>query len=134
MPVVIPDTEAMVSSFLRSRSEVTTLVAQRVFGELPKEPSYPAVRITRVAGSPVTDTHLSLDAPLLQLDVFGGTKAQARTIAATCMAVIAELPLTVVDGGYVTGVRFGSLAYQPDDAFSPPKPRYRFDVTVFARP
>ncbi len=36
--------------------------------------------------------------------------------------------------GVVCGVRFGPLAYLPDDAFEKPKPRYALDVTITVRP
>lgn len=131
--VLLPDIEAMTSQYLRQHADVTALVADRVVTILGKDQQYPAVRITRIAGAPTTSTILVLDEAWLQLDVFGGSQKQARDIAATCQAALKDFPSYASSLGRVTGIRFGSFAYQPDEAFSPPKPRYRFDVIVWTR-
>lgn len=127
--VLLPDVEAIVSRFLRDSVDMAALVEDRVYTRIPRNAGFPLIRLWRVGGAPVYSTPLFLDSALLQIDAFGGSVAQARTLAATAMAVLSDLPGR--DG--VTGVVFGSLASDEDAAFDPPKPRYRFDATVYAR-
>lgn len=128
---LLPDVEALVSAYLRARSEITTLVAQRVYTALPSEPTWPLVRLTRIGGIPVMSRPLRLDAATIQVDCYGGPKALAWEIAETCRAVLAESDRAVHSEGYVTGVQFGPMNYLPDREYSPAKPRYTFDVDVF---
>lgn len=129
---LLPDVEALVSAYLRSRAEVTALVSTRVYTTIPgTDPQWPLVRVTRIGGAPVISRPLRLDAATIQVDCFGGPKATAWQIAETCRAVIAEADRYPHSAGYVTGVVFGSMNYLPDTAYSPAKPRYSFDVDVF---
>lgn len=127
---LVPDAEAIVSSFLRGRSEVTALVASRVYTEIPNSPTFPLVRIYRFGGAPLTSYPLHVDQALLQIDCFGGTKSQARTLAETVRAVLVEAAATTLSGGVVTAATFGPLTYLPDPGYTPAKPRYTTDVTV----
>lgn len=134
---LLPDAQAIVSQYLRSRSEITALVDQRVVSHLARDPesqTYPVLRVVRIAGAPVYSVPLFLDEAWFQIDAFGGTTAQAWTLAATAQAVLTELPSYNTALGQITGVRFGSFAEQDDDNFSPPKPRWRFDFTAWTRP
>lgn len=130
---LLADSQAIVSQFLRSRSEITALVGQRVVSHLSADQTYPALRVLRIAGSPVYSVPFFFDEAWFQIDAFGGSTAQAWTLAATAQAVLTELPSYSTALGQVTGVRFGSFANQDDENFSPPKPRWRFDVRVFVR-
>jgi hypothetical protein len=141
MPVVLlPDAERLVSAYLRSRAEVSGLVDDRVWTELPgvradqTEWRFPCVRLVRVGGSPLLERPLHWDRARLQLDAWGGPKALARQIAETCRAVLAEAHLATHDGAVVAGVGFGPFAYLPDEDFTPFRPRYTFDATVTLRP
>lgn len=146
---LIPDVEQLVSGFLRAQPEVVAFFAagvtsegksvthpptDRVYTDLPAGPVWPAVRVNRVGGSPVTNEPLWLDQALIQLDVFGGPKALARDLAETCRAVIdARLP-GVHSEGVVTAVRFGQLAYHPDDTYPTARPKYDLLITIFTHP
>lgn len=134
-PIVGTDVEALVSKHLRAAPAVTALVGDRVYSAIPKRAEWPLVRLTRVGGGPVGTPNV-LDAGRIQVDAFGGSKAQARELAAT---VIGELVANLAgqhDGGEstVTAVRAGSLRSNPDPTFDPPKPRYVAEVTVYVRP
>lgn len=130
------DVEALVSYYLRSQSEVTAYVGQRVYTSLPKDRTFPLVRLTRVGGVPKLSRPLHVDSAHLQVDVFGGSKATAMD----AMNAIREELAKIVDEaavqplGVVCGVKFGPLAYIPDESFAPAKPRYVQDVTVTVRP
>lgn len=130
------DVEALVSQYLRSQSEVTAYVGQRVYTALPETKTFPLVRLTRVGGVPPMSRPLHMDAARIQIDVFGGSKA---TTLDTMDAIREELAKIVDEApvqplGVVCGVRFGPLAYLPDGDFEPAKPRYTLDVTVTVRP
>jgi len=134
--VALVDVEALVSQYLRAQSEVTAYVGQRVYTALPESPTFPCVRIVRIGGAPPMSRPLHVDAARLQIDVFGGSKATAFD---TIDAVREELAKIVDEAavqplGVVCGVRFGPLAYIPDESFAPAKPRYVQDVTVTVRP
>jgi hypothetical protein len=132
----MPDVEAIVSSALRSDANIIALVDDRVYGELPKDVADrvgPLVRLARIGGGP-TGQPLHLDAALMQFDVWGGSKKQAREVAATIAAVLDELAGTAGADGYITGTAPGSVRYVPDETFTPHRPRYVVDVIVYARP
>jgi hypothetical protein len=129
------DVEALVSQYLRSQSEVTAYVGQRVYTSLPESKTFPLVRIVRIGGAPKMSRPLVVDSAHLQIDVFGGSKATALdaidAIREELAKVVDEDPVQPL--GVVCGVRFGPLAYLPDESFTPAKPRYLLDVTVTVR-
>ena len=133
--VLAVDVERIVSQFLRDNTAVTDLVGQRVYSELPKAVEWPAVRLNRVGGGPATRP-ARLDLARIQVDVWGGTKANARTIAATVLAVIGEELPGVYDEGVsvITAARLGTLRYSPDTTFTPAKPRYISEVSIYSHP
>lgn len=134
MVALLADAQAIVSQYLRSRSEITALVGQRVYSHIPgNDVVYPLLRVLRIGGAPVQSDLLFFDAPLFQIDAFGGSAAQAWTLAATAQAVLTELPSYDTALGQVTAVRFGFFAEQDDTDYTPPKPRWRFDAFVYVR-
>jgi len=134
MVTLLPDGEALVSGYLRARSEVTDLCGQRVYTELPKDKTFPLVRLVRVGGSPPLDRPLRFDVARIQVDVWGGPKKTARDLAETIRQVLSELPDEDVVGTVVSAVTYGPFAYLPDDDFAPAKPRYTFDVELSVHP
>lgn len=134
--MTLVDVEALVSQYLRSQSEVTAYTSQRVYTALPESKDYPLVRIVRIGGAPPMSRPMYVDAAHLQIDVWGGSKATALdtidAIREELAKIVDEAPVQPL--GVVCGVRFGPLAYLPDEAFEPPKPRYALDVTVTVRP
>lgn len=134
--IVLPDVERILSSYVRSRTEITDLVAQRVYTELPRREAdrvFPLVRLSRIGGGP-TGSPLYLDRALVSADIWGGTKAEARLVAATLAGVLDEIGGYTNHGGYATGASPGSLRYLLDDSFETPKPRYVLDAVVYFRP
>lgn len=133
---LLPDVERIVSAYLRSLTAITDLVSDRVFTELPKREAdrvFPLVRVSRIGGGPTGAPHF-LDRALVSCDVWGGTKYEARLIAATIIGALDEIEGYTLHGGYATGASPGSLRYLPDDTFSPAKPRYIADAVVLFRP
>ncbi len=134
--MALVDVEALVSQYLRSQSEVTAYVGQRVYTAMPESKTFPLVRLTRIGGVPKMSRPMRVDSAHIQIDVFGGSKATALD---TMDAIRLELSKVVDEDstqplGVVCGVRFGPLAYLPDTTFEPAKPRYTLDVTVTVRP
>jgi hypothetical protein len=134
--VSLVDVEALVSQYLRAQSEVTAYIGQRFYTSLPADPEFPCGRVVRIGGAPKVSRPLVVDSAHLQIDVFGGSKATAFD---TVDAIRQELAKLVDEDpvqplGVVCGVRFGPLAYLPDESYVPAKPRYAQDVTVTVRP
>jgi hypothetical protein len=137
--VLLPDVEVLLSEFLRNQPEVTALVTDHVYTEIPKAPAgedtrWPLVRLSRYGGTPVTSIPLWLDQALVQVDVFGGSKRLANRIAETCRAVLDLRLIGVHAAGVVTGVRTSGFGYHPDATYTPAKPRYLFTATVTLHP
>jgi len=131
---LLPDIERLVTTFLRAQSEVSSLVASRVFTEVSPNPTFPLVRVRRVGGFPTLSHPLYIDAPLVQIEGYAATKGAARLLTETCRAVLAERVEGVHATGVVAGATFGALLWLPDDDFTPPKPRYVTDATLTVRP
>jgi hypothetical protein len=131
---ILPNSEALLSRFLRDDVDVAALVADRVYTTMPKgHNAWPAVRLTRFGGTPPFQAPLVLDKPQIQVDAWGGSKAIAREVAETIRAVCdTRLPGRHPEG-IVYAVEFGALLYLPDEVFDPPRPRYLFDLTLTVR-
>jgi len=71
-----PDVEAIVAAQLRGAE---LAVGDRVYTEVPEDPTYPLVTVSRVGGLPAIRRYL--DAAEVQIDVWGTSKAEARDIA-----------------------------------------------------
>lgn len=129
------DVERLVSAWLRSRPEVTAIVDDRVVTETPVHAVFPFLKITLIGGAPVFSMPLYLDEAYIQFDAFGGPKVLARALIDVTRAALAADFLGDHPGvGVVSSVRFGDLAYIPDDSWTPPKPRYAATASIFTHP
>ena len=130
-----PNMEALVSAFLRDQDEMTDLVDDRVYTALPAGVEFPCVRVVQIidvpAGSPLWAVGFDI-----QVEGFGGSKADAWRIANTARALLsAERFIGTHDGfGVVNGVDPGSLMDLPDEDYEPNKPRWLFTSTIYGRP
>lgn len=142
--VVLPDAELLVRTFLVGRSAITDIVGVdergegRVYTVIPNPaPTGPFLRLIRAAG-PATSRR-NIDRPLIQLDAYGGTKAQARNLVATVAAELEALEGATVAGvaGYCQGVDPGSERYIPDPDLQTERgrarERYILDVALVTR-
>lgn len=134
------DVERLLSAFLRAGDDITDLVEQRVYTDLPRQATFPLVRLTLIGGAPVFSRPLYLDESLIQIDCYGGPKVLARQIADAVRGLMdtgfvgAHYDEDEALIGVITDVRFGAMHYAPDDVFDPPKPRYIVDTTVYSHP
>ena len=127
------DAERLTSTWLRSRTSITSIVADRVYTATPENPTFPLMRINQYGGSPVFSKPLYLDRAAMQFDCYGGAKVLARQLAD---AVRSELAAMVGSHslGVVTSVEFGEMRYLPDDSYSPAKPRWIVEAVVYSHP
>ncbi len=131
---LLPNVEALVSAFLRGRSEITALIDDRVYTVLPKGVVFPTLRLAQYDDALVTQRPLWVATSFLQLDAFGGTKADAYTLAATARAVMAAYLPGTHAGGVVTDVRFSGMRDEPDADYEPAKPRWLFTAEITVHP
>lgn len=130
-----PNMEALVSDFLRNEPEMVELVADRVYTAIPKDPTFPLVRVVQLLDTPAAGAPLYAVAFEMQVEAFGGSKAEAWRIASTARALIdARLSGDYPGFGVVNGTRPGSLLDRPNEAFTPAKPRWLFSSTIYGRP
>lgn len=130
---VIPDAERVVVDFLRDQPELAGPLAGRIYTALPAQPDWPAVRVTRWGGWAAIWRPLWLDEAWCQVDVWGGTKAEASELARLMRALVGYR-LVAEAAGTVTAVRFGMLHDAPDTTYQPAKPHFRFDLSVMLHP
>lgn len=141
---LLPDTERVISAFLRADDDVAELAGERVYTAMPGQSSKDdtLVLLRRVGGEPPFTQPLIFERCELQVDVYGGPKAAAHTLARTVQRALAGLRgvLTeeVIDVGpvivaVVSGVQLGAFRYVPDEVWQPPRPRYVFDATVYVK-
>jgi hypothetical protein len=132
--VLLPDSERLVSRYLRGHPAIAELVDERVYTAMPAHRTGETfVLVQRVGGIPPFPRPLVLDQAQLQIDAWGGSKRDAWTIAETIRQALQALPGVHADG-VVTAVDYGLLQWQPDGTFTPPRPRYLFDAFVYCKP
>lgn len=129
------DVERLASAWLRARDDVAAIVEDRVVTDTPNRAVFPFLRLTLLGGSPVFSQPLYLDEAFIQFDAFGGPKVVARQLIDVVRHALADDFAGFHEGiGTVTSVRFGELAYVPDDLYDPPKPRYVATASIFTHP
>lgn len=125
--MILPDAELAVITYLR-----TKLPSARIYTEIPASATFPLVKITRFGGIPLA--MVTLDPSSIQTEVYGTTKAEARLLAAQAQSAYSEADGWETTGVYITAARpLSGLLWLPDPDFSPPKPRYLFDTSVYLR-
>lgn len=129
-----PNMEALLSAFLRDQAELSAEIDDRVYTAIPKSATYPLVRVTQLLDTPA-GAPLWAIGYMMQVEAFGGSKAEAWRIANLCRSLIdVRLAGEYPGHGIVNGSTPGSLLDQPDETFSPAKPRWLFTSTIHARP
>jgi hypothetical protein len=149
--VVLPDWLACLSEWLRDQDEVTDLVDQRVYTELPATKTYPLVRVAHLTDPSATPgVHWAVDC-LFQIDIWGGPKAITWTIGETIRALLmqrfAGQAHDLTAGQIVAGrVRAGGIRRDTDSVSTSAtdaetdtettiaRPRASFDAAVILHP
>lgn len=136
--VLAPDVEQLVVQFLLDQDELADQVDTDVYSALPKDhlesKAAHAVRVHQFDDAQASGPALWLMWSGLQIDVWGGSKKATRRIAETTRSLLVARLVGSHDEGVVTGVTVRGLNTTPDSDFTPPRPRCRFDVEVWAHP
>lgn len=131
----LPNLEAIVSAHLRATPELDASLGDRIYTVLPKDVVFPAIRVTLIGDEKVTTRPLWVVRGTLQVEVWGGSKAQAYTGASIAQAALVERLVDSVGTGWVVnGVRAGALRDEPDAAYAPARERFLFLVDITAHP
>jgi hypothetical protein len=134
MPITeLPNAEAIVSAHLRARTELDFL-ADRIYTALPKDVVFPAMRVTLIDDEKVTERPLWLVRSTLQVEAWGGSKGDAFRAANIAQGALELLVDEFTDDWVVTNVRFGAMRDEPDDSYTPARPRFLFLAIVTAHP
>lgn len=125
------DLEAVARGALANANIAT--IATRWYSAIPDNPTWPLGLVQRVGGVPAVRE--AMDAANIQIDVYGTSKSEARTIAAAARTVLMELAGTSVTwpvSAWISAVEDSlGLLWQPDNVTS--RDRYIFAVTLYGR-
>jgi hypothetical protein len=126
------DIERLLVTYLAGDPHVTAIT--HVIGTaFDWERGFPALRLSRVGGSAVTNVPLWIDQPRVQFDAYGTTNGEASTLGRTVKAVLQNVIGTHPEG-VVTDVVYGIDIDLPDGEFDPPQPRFVFDTLITTHP
>ncbi len=135
---LMPDVEYVLRDFLLAQVEVTAFTSEIHKAQLPAGVTWPAVKLTRIAGSALIETPQTFDSSRVQVDVFGGPQRTANRLAETIRQVIQRMGNYQHADGTITYAYADPPIYQPDQSITGdqggPKPRYIVDVTLTSRP
>lgn len=133
---MIPSCEQILSAWLRDQSTITSIVGDHVYTTTPNEPKekMPMIRLTRIGGEPPMSRPLHIDRATIQVDCFGGSKYTSETLAHTARGLICDSFPGTRDDAVICNVMPRGLSYSPDETYSPPVPRYMFDVEITLHP
>jgi hypothetical protein len=137
--IVLPYVQRLLVWFLLAQDEVTALVDQNVYTDLPATPDWPVVRVSTFPGRIIEGGSIYwLEQTLAQVDVWGGPRVLTHDIAETCRSTLKARLNGAVEFGavsaVVTEVQVGGIRDDSDADYTPAKPHARFDVTVTAHP
>lgn len=120
---VLPDANLAVIQYLRSLTQITTLVASdHIISQIPTVPSYPYILVQLAGGQGVWP---GLDKPTVQIDCMGGLQEDANLIARTVRAAIWAISNDVVTEGILaSGFDEMPPSWMPDMSVTPPISRY----------
>lgn len=135
MPVtLLPQLEALVSTFLQTDADMVPLINGRCWTILPDIKEYPIMRVRQFDDIHITQRPLWLVTAVLQIEAWADTDYAAWEAASTAMGVLAARLEGVHSRGVVTGVRFGGMRNAPDPEFKKAKPRRIFTAQVTGHP
>ena len=138
---IAADAELVVRTYLVGIAAIEDIVGTdangevRVYTVIPKPaPTEPFLRLYRIGGAPRLGGTVTLDAPVIQLDAYGGSKATARGLLADAVAALADIAYASHTGASVSTPSFGQARHLPDPDFDPARERYVTDLELVVRP
>jgi len=131
---VLPDGPLALIQYLRARSEVTSLIpAERITTAIAPAPTFPLVLVQRVGGNAIRKEFV--DAPALQVSVFGGTQYECSHIARAIRALVLAIANdSVAEGVLVSGFEEVGPSWLPDTTVTPPLARFVARYQVLLHP
>lgn len=130
---LLPNVEKLLSAFLRAQPSVIALVGDRVYTRLPEKTVFPAVQVHQFY-TQFLNRPLWLARYFVQVDAWADNKAQAWNVSATVMAALGDSLEGVHADGIVNAVSFDGWTDDPDEIYTPAKPRWRFTALVTGHP
>jgi hypothetical protein len=131
----MPDVERLVIAALIADPDVTALAGGRVYGAVPNDKTFPLIRVVRFGGQMIdAGRPWWADAPALQIDTWANRKAEAVGLGEIVRAVCGQRLRGTHETGIVAEVGVGTSVYEPDESFSPAKPRVRLSLDLVTRP
>lgn len=122
--------------FLLAQEEVTAVFDQRILIDLEADQTFPAVRISELAGK-ISQPYW-LTSPIVQFECFANDRVTARRGASLCHATLAQRLVGVASYGGVTATitdaDLGGITDLSDSTFVPARPYARFDAVITAHP
>lgn len=126
-----PDIEAVANKALRNANIAG--IGARWYSSVPKTPTYPLGTVQRLGGEPPVRQYL--DSAIIQIEVWGTSKSEARDIAARARIALLEIEGTSITdpvAAFVSGVEDSrGLTWQPDELTG--RDRYVFNMAIYAR-
>lgn len=132
--ILLPYIEKLLVDFLADQPEIATLVADRVYTELPETKVWPLIRLHQFNSLRPTTRARWLATTVVQIDAYGGTKNIAHRLAQTCAGVLDARLTGTHDEGVVTGIVCYGLRDEPDETFESARPRWLFLAEITAHP
>jgi len=130
------DIEALITTFLRGQVDVTDLVDDRVYSDMPHDRVWPIVLVNRVGGGSLYKNWL--EEADVEISAYGGTHKQAYSLAATCITSMSAGIVGSHPDGVVTKVKVTAITYSPEPDSQDPqghaRPRILVSATVTAHP
>lgn len=124
----IPDLDAVLVTFLTNHAALSPLHGGRVSTHV-LDSTLPRLRVTALGGTQPTPWEATSE---FQIDAWGGTEAQAHTLASTVLAAIYDLRGAVTDGHVTSAVPTLRPVSQPDEDTG--RPRYLVQVSITVHP
>jgi hypothetical protein len=126
------DIEAAVVAFLAEDPDLEEIHDGRVSTEVPENPVFPRLRITRIGG--LMDPDAWIDRPRIAVEAWANDKATAWALIAKTTAVLqTRLVAAPIEAGVITSVRQDQGAtWAPDPETG--KPRYTVSVQITTHP
>lgn len=129
---LLPNVESLVVAVLKADDDLDALVGERIGTELYAG-SAAAVQVHLITGDEIVRDHL--DGAHVQIDGWGGSKLDAINVIRTARAVLLAYSGVVSGIGVMSGAEtITTPQWLPDEAFTPPRPRYVCDMRVYAHP
>lgn len=138
--LVFPDLEAIASTVIRGAG-IPNLIG--VYSSIPAKPTYPLATVKRLGGNPAVRE--ALDAPRIQVDVWGGAPGDSTATVSKSMiqdiAQLARVALLRAEGqsytspvrALVTAVRDSlGVTWSPDPTTK--RDRYLFAMFLYGQP